>query len=522
MANNTTKEKDNLIRRRIVFGTLSNYTGQIISLITWFLLTPFILGRLGAADYGLWLLVSSVVAYGQLLDFGMTSAVIKYVPEFMARGELEQVQKLIATALRIYSALGLGAFGISIILAPFFPTFFNIAPEENNKAFWLVLLMGLSLGIEIPGMTAYSVLRGLQRLHIVNFLNIIGTLLTAFASVVVLLLGGSLLPMIALNIPITILMQGVAVWCLRQVAPEVKYGWSGASWEFVGRIVRFSSSVFIQQMGGRLQTRTDEIVIGIILPISYITPYSLARRLSGIAQLLTNQFMKVLMPLASELQAENDLSRLRKLYISSTRLTLAIFLPIGCTIVVLAPSVLTVWVGAAYASSANLVLILTLAGLVVASQWPAGAILQGIARHKILAITSLGSGLVNLVLSIALARPFGLLGVAYGTLIPSVIECLFIVLPFTLRIVEVKAVEALKDIFLPPFLPVIPTVAILYLLDAVVAPSSIFALIFIATVAGLIYLTIYLGVSISKEERYTYLNFASSTLQSMVVYLKRS
>ena len=67
--------KEGAIRRYLVVSTLSNYAGQIVTTGVWFALTPFVLHRLGPTQYGLWALVASFVAYGQLLDFGIGAAV---------------------------------------------------------------------------------------------------------------------------------------------------------------------------------------------------------------------------------------------------------------------------------------------------------------------------------------------------------------------------------------------------------------------------------------------------------------
>src|SRR5262249_50375839 len=161
---------------------------------------------------------------------------------------------------------------------------------------------------------------------------------------------------------------------------------------------------------------TDEIVIGAFFPVSAVTPYAIARKLSEIAQMMTDQFLRVLVPLASELRADNDQIRLRSVYLTGTRLTLAIFLPFGCTLVILARPILTLWVGADYADYAHLVTILVVASLIDTSQWPGGSVLQGMARHRPLAIISVGTGVTNLALSIVLVRNLGLTGVALGTL----------------------------------------------------------------------------------------------------------
>jgi O-antigen/teichoic acid export membrane protein len=69
--------------------------------------------------------------------------------------------------------------------------------------------------------------------------------------------------------------------------------------------------------------------------------------------------------------------------------------------------------------------------------WPAASIIQSMARHRPLAAMSLGSGLANLGLSVALVHRYGLTGVALGTLIPTSVECIGFGLPYALRVVGV-------------------------------------------------------------------------------------
>jgi len=88
-----------MLRRRVLVGTISNYASKIVTLIGLFFLTPFILRELGRDLFGLWTLVGSVVAYGALLDFGIATAVTKYVAEYHSRGEMEEANRLIATSL---------------------------------------------------------------------------------------------------------------------------------------------------------------------------------------------------------------------------------------------------------------------------------------------------------------------------------------------------------------------------------------------------------------------------------------
>src|SRR5713226_5656046 len=93
--------------RRMLLNTLSNYAGKVYTLGVWFFLTPFIVHQLGPNDYGLWVLIGSVAAYGALLEFGIANAITKYVAEYLARNQPAEAGRLVATALWLYAGLGL-------------------------------------------------------------------------------------------------------------------------------------------------------------------------------------------------------------------------------------------------------------------------------------------------------------------------------------------------------------------------------------------------------------------------------
>lgn len=498
-------DKDKQIRRRALFSTVSNYLGQLIIFGTGFALTPFILHRLGQSDYGLWLLAGSVIAYGSLFDFGITGALTKYVAEFQAHDNLQEMKRIIVTALAIYSVLGLALVALVFLAAPLFPRLFNIPPQDGARAVQLVRLMGLGLGLSIPSATTYAVLRGLQRFGSINLITAGGTVLTALATVIVLLLGGGLLEMVAINIPLSLAMQIPAVLLIKRASPDLELDWGSASRHWVRRVFLYSSSTMAIQTAGQLRNKTDEIVIGGFLPVSSVTPYGIARRLSEAAQMLTRQFLRIILPLASQLEAQQDLGRIRALYLTGTRLTLAIFLPVGLGLAVLAKPVLSVWIGSEYSQYAYLVWILVAAGFVFVSQGPGSMILQGIARHKWVAVAAIASGVINLVSSILLVQHLGLMGVALGTLIPNLLEWLF-VMPYSLKVLQVPLGTVLRQVYLPAMAPGIPMFLVLWWLQVTFQPASLLALGLAAFLGASVYLLAYFLFGANNSERQSILD----------------
>lgn len=493
--------------RHLIRGVISNYIGQFVGLGIWFLLTPFILDHLAPTLYGLWLLVGSVMSYGSLLDFGISSAITKYIAEFRTKQQYESAQQLLSTALLVYLALGSLVVVGSIIIAPLFPRLFNIPQGNEVTAMALVVLFGLRTGLAIPSNSTTAVLRGLERFDILNLLGVISTLLTAAVIVGTLLLGGGVLGVVIAGLAVNFLMLIPSVWLIHHIAPDLRFQLKGANRGMFHVLTSFSSSIFMLHIGGQLETRTDQIVIGAFLPVSAVTPYSLAGKLSALPLMITDQFLSLLLPLASKLHAENDHDRLRNLYLVNTRLTLAIFLPVGISMIFLAGPFLSVWVGPEFSNYAYLVLILTLAGMIDTSTWPAGAVLQGMGLPKFSGRMSLISGVTNLILSVILVQRIGLAGVALGTLIPTTVICLGFVHPYVIRVIKLSVREVLYQVLSPALMPVIPAAAAMYWLQNTLTLSSIVPILFIGAVGLLIYLLVYLCLEANRFEREVLMNF---------------
>jgi O-antigen/teichoic acid export membrane protein len=516
----TDESRRNKVARQVLLGSLSNYTGKIVSLGVWFVLTPFILNELGASLYGLRALVASAVAYGFLLDVGVNGAVTKYVAEYRARGQGELAHTIIATALWTNTGLGLLALLVSLLFAPFFTRIFNITPGEQQTATWLFLLTGIGVAISILGATVTAVLRGLQRFDLINLIGVTASLVTATAVYLVLRLGGSVIGLAVVGILVTLLVQLLSAWFVRRIAPELRFGWFRPSRSPLKTLVSYSWSLFLMNLGGYFESRSGELVIGSFLPVSAVTPYNLARRLSAVPQSFTEQFLTLLLPMASETHAREEVEELRSLYIVGTRVTLAIVLPMTVGLVILAKPFLNAWVGAEYAEYSYLVIILGAASLIDTSTWPAGLILQGIARHSPLAAMTIGSGIANFVLSLLLVSRLGLLGVALGSLIPTTIVCLGLVTPYAMRVMGAGAREMMARVVWPTLLPIIPMVIVLIALREALHPTSVIVILMVGGVGAAVYLGVYLLMGANVFER-DVLRQGAKRIRSLIASRKR-
>ena len=493
------QDKNAAIRRQVAVGTAANYAGRLINLGIWFVLTPIIFSHLKSTNYGLWALVASFVAYGSLADLGIAQAVTKYVAEYRARGDNEMATQLISTALWLYCGLAVLVVVLSAVIAPFVPDVLKVPANEHATTSWLVVITAVGVAVQLPSNCAIAVLRGLNRYDLINVIGTLAMLNLAAGIVVILLLGGKVLLITGIAVPVTLLWLAPTIWLIHRTAPELHFGFRGAQRRHARRVMLFSSALFGIQVASVVKLQSDEFVIGASLPVRAVSPYSIARKLSGLPGQLTSQFVFVLLPLASRMHAEGDASMLREIYLSGMRLTLALFAIVGGALIIFAHPFLVAWLPAA-ASSTDIVVLLTFAALLEAMISPVSQALQGMSRHQPLVVFALGSAALNLALSIALIGPLGVRGVAIGTLVATAVEAA-IVLPFGARVLDVRAADIVRRVLIPGRVPLIPSVVGGVVIHSPLAPASIPAIAVAGLAGALVYSVGYLALPATAGER---------------------
>jgi O-antigen/teichoic acid export membrane protein len=134
----------------------------------------------------------------------------------------------------------------------------------------------------------------------------------------------------------------------------------------------------------------------------------------------------------------------------------------------------------------------------------ATTLLEGAGRHRLLAASTTAAGIANLLLSIFLVQRYGLLGVALSTLIPLSAVSLFVIFPAACRRIDLSLSRALVVAVLPPIWPALLMTAFLLMARSFVADNFYSAAVQAIT-ACLLYILIFLGLAISREERQLYL-----------------
>jgi O-antigen/teichoic acid export membrane protein len=248
----------------------------------------------------------------------------------------------------------------------------------------------------------------------------------------------------------------------------------------------------------------DAVVVGAALPVGAVTPYNLAQRLADGTRIAAEQFVKVLLPIATDMSASSDADGVRGLFVTATRLTLGLAVAVALPLIMFGGPVLELWVGPPYGHYGRLVGLLAASAAIDVAAYPGAAALQSFERHRPMAWMALVSGVLNVGLSVALVGPYGLDGVAAATLIATAGEILLVFFPYACIAMGVPLAHLARDVLLRLVVPVGSYGLLLRLSAAAVGVTSFAGLATTLCVSLAGYAALYMAAAAGRGERAAY------------------
>ena len=438
--------------RRLTRGTLSNGASLFVRIAISFVLTPFLILYLGKGQYGVWMALVTFTLSGSLsfFSFGFQGALVKYIAEYHAVGRYRELNEVFGMTFLVYAGVGI-ACGVAVaVFAQFFLThLFNIPTSEAAAARTVLRIFAVMIVVELPGLAISAIIEGLQRYDLVALLDVSRLLVFAGVAWVVLHTGGGLVAlaggMFGSTLAYTVAMAIVA----KRLVPSARIVLGGDR-ETLRELYRLTRGLFILRLNGLVYNNMDKMIVGALLTTTLLTDYDIANRIHGLALTVMGLAPSVVLPAASALDAVNDDQRQRQLLLKGSKYATAMTLPFVIALYVLADALIRYWISPQYAHVALYARVF----LSYMFVWPVIQVgwnmLVGVNQVRSILPLQTFSVVVNLALSIVLARYVGVVGPMLGTVIAN----LLIVVAYMrliLRTFHVSLAEFTRTVVVPSY-----------------------------------------------------------------------
>lgn len=420
--------------RQIASGVLSAVAGRGIGVLANFFVVPLTVRYLGAERYGVWITLTSILAYLTIFDLGIGSTTINGVTEALANGDVDTARQRVNTAYLTLVVIALVvAVGISFawpmiswpaILGDKSPGDYREITEAATVAAAIVL-------INFPLSATPRIFGACRKVTLSNIWTSFGSIVSLAAIVVATRLKTGL-PGLVVAVSGATLVVGIlsTVWLYRHF-DWLKLTFRDARWEKVRGLLQTGLPFFAAQISGIILFQTDNVIIAQIMGAKSVTPYSITWKLFSYATLLQVVALPALWPAYADAFARRDFAWVKKAYrynvliaVSSTTAFVLIFLVIGRKFI-------EIWAGPAAVPTFGLLAGMGVWTIMSSFLWCESCLLGAAGRVKGQAIYSGIGAAVNIIVSVILGRLMGLVGIILGTL-TAYLFC--IIIPQTLEV----------------------------------------------------------------------------------------
>ena len=484
----------------------TRYLAIIAETVAGIVMLPFNLRHLGAPEYGLWVLLGSITIHFSVLDLGYGGALVKFMAQYRAHRNARALNEIASTLFFVFTAIGLIAYGIAAVVAFNLDHLFRLTPDQAETGKWILLIIAIHICMNFPFSVYGGVISGFQRYDQNNMVAIVSTAAVAVVNFAVLRAGYGIITLVAATTCVRVVAYFVYRNNAYRIFPELHIAPRLFRRARLREVTAFSVYSSIIDWANKLNYQLDELVIGAIVGSGAVAVWAPAERIISGTQRLTNQLNGVLFPAIVDSDATQQRQRLQQILLQGTRLSLVMVVPITAALVLLADPLVHAWLrdkAAMMAETGPIIQILALSVAIRVGNATGTTILKGAGQHRMLAFVNLGTGVANLVLSVALIKPFGLIGVAYGTLIPIALSAMFILYPAACRRVGLPIGEAVRHSVIPALWPAV-IVGLALALTRHISSGTLLAVVLQASGGGLLYLALFFVIAIGRRDRALY------------------
>lgn len=507
--------QEKTISKKIATNTIWMYMGFVVNAIIYLLTIPFFIYKLGVDSYGVFSIVSVVIGYVSLVDFGIGTFLIKFIAEYRVKKEYDKINKMISTSFILYLVLGFIGCGIILIFSDFFVnSLFHIPINLIEITKIVFIITSISFFYSLVFGVFSNIITGLQRFDISNIIQIIVRTLGAIAAILVLWIGYGLIEFVIVTALFGVIGITINVIIAKKLMPEIRLFPRYFDIGLIKIMIGFSFSIFITNMLGIVIFNIDKLLIGIFLPIGQITIYTIGATLALFVLQISLTFTPTIVPAVSELNTKNDKNAIKELILRGTKFALLISTPLTVIIFTLASPIVKFWVGADFTVSIHILQILILGFFVNTFTHAFTATLVGIGKIKIYVYYSIISVIMNISLSTFLLLRIGVIGAALGTsitmIILSSIFTLYLFKRFDISLFSL--IEKIKNIIII----CICLFILIYFLNNYFPPINLFWLLIYVCCITIIYFILAVKFILDTYEKKIVLDYISLLKQKLL------
>jgi O-antigen/teichoic acid export membrane protein len=416
---------------------------KIGSIVASFALVPLTINYLDTENYGIWLTISSFIAWFSFFDIGLGNGLRNKFAEAKANNNYTDAQGFVSTA---YFTIGVISFFITIAFILINPLInwsqlFNTPADLQEELSLLLPIIITLFGLHLVFKLILSIYQADQHHSIQNLIHFASQLLSLIVIWIITISSeGSLLILASFfsALPVLLLI-GLNFFAFKKRYKKYRPRLSAWNKRYLSEITGLGFKFFIVQISALVLFSTDNFIISKLFGPEEVVPYNISQRYFSI---VTIGFTILITPFWSsftEAYTKNDLNWIKKSVNNILKIWLII--PIVLLAMVFSANFFYGWwIGDKVSISENLTLTMAFNTVILTLSMVFNYFINGVGKIQLHLYISIFTMFLNIPLSIFLAKTMelGLSGIIIATSVSLLMNLCFMPIQYN-KIIQNKA-----------------------------------------------------------------------------------
>jgi len=424
--------------KRVLKAANAIFFAHVIVRLGSFILVPLCLKSWSATLYGEYLALFATVSYLTSLDFGMQQAAVNRMTQAYARGDIAEYRSIQDTALAFYLALATGATVLATAFVCLTPVSRWIGLTVTNRATatFVIILLTAYIMWSMPSRLVTATYQTMGNLTRSQWIVNIQQILVVVLSALVLVFGGQMLAIAAVQVLIVAVVGLFVLFEIRYRTPELFPGIRGAKLSVLRTLASPSLLFALLLVGNLIASQGSILLISSTLGGVAVVVLSLSKAIIDVIRQALYGISLALCPDFARMEALGEFEKLRTVHRLTVVATAAITLAmVGC-VWYEGPQIITVWTRGRIEPDAVL-LRLFLVLLALQTPWAASStVATATNRHQVQAVGYFVAAVVGVTIAAMLIHQLGAWAVPLGLILGEAVGCYHFVIKATCQIID--------------------------------------------------------------------------------------
>ena len=412
-------KKSNQLKIGVVISYLSMIAGIVISLVY----TPVMLRQLGDSEYGVYSLSSSVINCLSLLSLGFGSSYIRFYYRYKSVDDEEGINKLNSLFFVVFCIISLCALlgGLFIVFNTELVLGGKLTASELDTARVLMCFMTVNVTVTFINTIYDNFITAHEEFFYQKSIKLLITVLNPLLTLPLLFLG---FKSVAITFIATLLTFSKLFlnmhFCLKKL--NMKFDFKDMDFNLLKEIGAFSFFIFINMIIDQINWNVDKFILGKYVGSIAVAVYSIGAQINTHYLTLSSAISGVFIPRVNRLVTENeDTKQVSELFTRVGRIQFMVLWLVLFGFALYGQYFIGVWAGDGYEDAYYIALLLIIPVTIPLIQNLGIEIQRAMNMHQFRSYTYLFMAIINVGISIILAKAYGGIGVALGTAISLIV-----------------------------------------------------------------------------------------------------